>query len=188
MAILAGWVIATATVIMRFRPDLLAERLGPRKGAEPWDVAIMSILGLTQPAPDVVAGLDQRYGWSGEFSIPDQAAAALVCVLGYTLVVWATASNPFLSQIAPVQPERGQTVISSGPYRYIRHPAYLGAIAFELAAPILLDSWWAMIPGVVGAVLLVVRTALEDRMLRAGLAGYADCADGVHRRLVPAVW
>ena len=96
MAVMAAWTIATATVILRWNPALLAERLGPRQGAKRWDVAIMSLLGLTQLARYIVAGLDQRYGWTGGLPLGAQIAAAVVWVLGYARVVWATAPNSFL--------------------------------------------------------------------------------------------
>jgi len=118
LAVMAAWIMATAIVILRFNPSLLAERLGPRKGAKRWDIAIMSVLGLTQLVRYIVAGLDQRYAWTGGFPFGAQFAALIVCVLGYALVVWATALNAFFSQIVRIQPERGQTVVTGGPYHY----------------------------------------------------------------------
>jgi protein-S-isoprenylcysteine O-methyltransferase Ste14 len=188
MAVMAAWVIATAVVILRFNPALLAERLGPRKGSKHWDIAIMSILGVTQLARYVIAGLDERFGWTGGLPPGAQIAGAVLCVLGYAVVVWATATNSFFSQIVRIQPERGQTVVTVGPYRYVRHPAYMGAILFELAVPVLLASWWAYVASGLGAVLLVVRTVLEDRTLQAELDGYSEYAHQVRRRLVPGVW
>jgi protein-S-isoprenylcysteine O-methyltransferase Ste14 len=188
IAVMAAWITATAVVIFRFNPALLAERLGPRKGAKPWDIAIMSILGLTQLVRYIVAGLDQRYGWTGGFPLAAQMAALTVCVLGYALVVWATASNPFFSQIVRIQSERGHTVATGGPYHYVRHPAYVGAILFELAVPVLLASWWAFIASGLGTILLIIRTTLEDRTLQDELTGYVDYARQVPHRLLPGIW
>jgi len=188
LAVMLVWIIATAVVILRFNPDLVAERLGPRKGAKAWDTVIMSILGLAQLARYILAGLDQRYGWTGGFPLVTQIAALIFCILSYTLVVWATASNAFFSQIVRIQPERGHTVATGGPYRFVRHPAYVGAIAYELAVPVLLASWPAGIPSALTVILLIVRTALEDRALQAELAGYADYSQKVRHRLVPGVW
>ena len=188
IAVMLAWITATAIVIFRFNPDLLAERLGPRKGAKPWDTAIMSILGLTQLARYIVAGLDQRYGWTSGFPLAAQMAALAVCVLGYALFVWATASNTFFSQIVRIQFERGHTVATGGPYHYVRHPAYAGAILYELAVPVLLASWWALIASGLSAILLILRTALEDRTLQAELAGYVAYARQVRHRLVPGIW
>jgi isoprenylcysteine carboxyl methyltransferase (ICMT) family protein YpbQ len=188
LAVIAGWITATAIIIFRFNPGLLAERLGPRRGAKPWDMAIMSTLGLTQLARYIVAGLDQRYGWTGGFPLTAQITALALCILGYALFVWATASNPYFSQIVRIQSERGHTVVTAGPYQYVRHPAYVGAILFELAVPVLLASWSALAISGIGALLLIVRTALEDHTLRAELPGYVDYSRQVHHRLVPGIW
>ncbi len=188
IAVMLAWIMGTAIVIFRFNPNLMAERLGPRKGAKPWDTAIMSILGLTQLVRYIVAGLDQRFGWTGGLPLVAQIAALTLCVLGYVLVVWATASNAFFSQIVRIQSERGHTVVTSGPYHHVRHPAYFGAILYELAVPILLASWWALIASGLSAILLILRTALEDRTLQAELTGYVDYARQVRYRLLPGIW
>jgi len=188
VAVSLAWLMATAIVILRLNPDLLAERLRPRKGAKPWDRAIVSILGLTTLVRYIIAGLDQRYGWTGGFPLAAQIAALIVCALGYALFVWATASNAFFSQIVRIQPERGHTVATGGPYRYVRHPAYFGVLLYELAVPILLASWGALIVSVLDVILLILRTALEDRTLQAELSGYADYARRVRQRLVPGIW
>lgn len=183
-----GWVIATAWAILSFNPGLLAERLGPRKGAKSWDTAILGVLGLTQLARYILAGFDHRYGWTGGFPLAVQIAGLLLGVLGYALVVWATAANAFFSQVVRIQSERGQTVVSQGPYRAVRHPAYLGASLYELAAALLLASWWALALGGLNVLLLVTRTVLEDRTLQSELPDYQDYARRVRFRLLPGVW
>jgi protein-S-isoprenylcysteine O-methyltransferase Ste14 len=188
LAVMAAWIVATAVVIFRFNPGLLAERLGPRKGARSWDLTIMSIVGLVQLARYIVAGFDQRYGWTGGFPLAAQGVALILCGLSYVPAVWATASNAFFSQIMRIQSERGHTVITGGPYRYVRHPAYVGTILYELAVPVLLASWWAGIASGVSVPLLILRTALEDRTLQTELSGYAEYARRVRYRLLPGIW
>jgi len=188
LAVMLAWIIATAIVILRFNSALLVERLGPRKGTKPWDTAIMSILGLAQLVRYIVAGLDQRYDWTGGLPIAAQITALAACILGYVLVVWATASNDFFSQIVRIQSERGHTVVTGGPYHYVRHPAYVGAIVYELAISILLASWWAFVTSVLSTTLLILRTDLEDRVLLAELNGYTDYARQVRFRLFPGLW
>lgn len=188
LAVMAGWSAATAFVVIRVHPGLLAERLGPRAGAKTWDLAIMSGLGLLQLLRYIVAGLDQRFGWTGGLPTAAQVAALLLCALGYAVVVWATDSNAFFSQIVRIQTERGHTVVSGGPYRYLRHPGYAGAIVYEAAVPILLASGWSGIASGAAIALLVLRTALEDRTLHAELPGYGDYARRVRYRLVPGIW
>lgn len=188
IAVMLSWITATAVVIFRTNPSLLAERLGPHKGAKSWDMAIMSIVGIVQLARYIVAGLDQRYGWTGDFPLVAQIAALIVCILGYALFIWATASNAFFSQIVRIQVDRDHTVATGGPYHHVRHPAYVGAILYELAVPILLASWWALVASGLNAILLILRTALEDHTLQAELAGYANYARLVRYRLLPGIW
>ena len=183
----ALWVGATALVVIPRNPELLAERLGPRKGAKTWDAVIMSIIGLALIACYIVAGLDVRYEWT-KVSLPLQIAALIIVVLGYALTVWATAANAFFSLIVRIQQERRHTVAAGGPYRFVRHPAYVGGIAMYLATPVMLGSLWALIPGGLSAVLMIVRTALEDKMLLNELDGYEAYAVQVCYRLLPGIW
>jgi protein-S-isoprenylcysteine O-methyltransferase Ste14 len=188
LAVMAAWIAATLIVILRYHPQLLAERLGPRSGSKRWDTAILSALGLIQLARYVLAGFDQRYGWSSGIPLAAQLAALILCVLSYALVVWATGTNAYFSQIVRIQEERQQTVIQHGPYRGVRHPAYAGAIVYELVVAFLLASWPALLLGAVNVLLLILRTALEDRTLQAELEGYREYALRTRFRLVPGVW
>jgi protein-S-isoprenylcysteine O-methyltransferase Ste14 len=148
----------------------------------------MSLLGLAQLARYLLAGFDQRLGWTGAFPTGVQITALAVCILGNALVVWATAANAFFSQIVRLQPERSQTVATGGPYRFLRHPAYAGSLLFELAVPILLASWAALAVSGLTFLLLVLRTFLEDRALQTDLPGYAEYSHQVRYRLLPGVW
>lgn len=188
LAVMAGWSLATAVIIFRINPGLMAERLGARKGSKSWDNAIVSTLGLTTLTRYILAGMDLRHGWSGGFDPAAQITAFVLCALGYALFTWATAANAYFSQVTRIQTERGHAVATGGPYRFVRHPAYLGAIVYELAVGILLASWWCVLVSVLDAALLVLRTALEDRTLRAELPGYAEYARKVRFRLLPGVW
>ncbi len=77
---------------------------------------------------------------------------------------------------------------NTGPYKFIRHPGYIGAVIFSLGIPLMLGSWWAVIPGILSVILYIVRTALEDRTLLDELPGYVDYAQSVKFRLIPGVW
>ena len=188
LAVTAGWIAATTIVIVRRDPGLLAERLGPRRGAPRWDIAILSAYGLLQLAVLVVAGLGEREGGGGGPAPAVQVLALATCILGYALIVWATAVNAFFSQVVRIQSERGHTVVTTGPYRHVRHPGNGGSLLTALAVPVLLGSWQALALGAAAALLMVLRTALEDRTLRAKLPGYAAYARRVRRRLLPGVW
>jgi protein-S-isoprenylcysteine O-methyltransferase Ste14 len=124
----AIWIGATALAVIPRNPELLAERVGPRKGAKTWDAAIMGIVGLGTMARCIVAGLDVRYGWTAGIALVLQITAGVIAALSYALVVWATASNAFFSQIVRIQKERGHSVATGGPYQFVRHPSYIGTI------------------------------------------------------------
>jgi protein-S-isoprenylcysteine O-methyltransferase Ste14 len=179
---------AMGVIIFRLYPDLAAERLSPPKGAKTWDLAINSGIRSIQLARYIVAGLDQRNGWTGGFPAGIQIAALAISFLGYSIIPWAAANNKFFSQIVRIQSDRGHSVAASGPYQFVRHPSYLGMIAFELAIPVMLASWWSLLISVANVFLIILRTALEDRTLQAELPGYADYAQRVRYRLLPGIW
>jgi protein-S-isoprenylcysteine O-methyltransferase Ste14 len=87
-----------------------------------------------------------------------------------------------------IQTERGHQVVSTGPYRWMRHPGYAGALLAYLATPFFLDSQWAILPAIFISIVLVIRTSLEDRTLQEELPGYREYAGRVHYRLLPGVW
>jgi protein-S-isoprenylcysteine O-methyltransferase Ste14 len=186
--VMSGWVIATAIVVIPRYPELLAERTGPKKGAKTWDTALLGVYGVAMMIMWIVAGLDFRNSWSSGIGPAAQIGAMLIVIAAYALVVWATGTNAFFSQVVRIQTERGHTVISSGPYRVVRHPAYVGMILVVIGAPIMLGSWWALIPGVISALVVIVRTSLEDKTLQAELPGYAEYTEHTHYRLIPGIW
>jgi len=108
--------------------------------------------------------------------------------LGYWLSSWAVISNKFFSDVIRIQMDRGHTVVSGGPYRYVRHPGYMGIVLYSLATPFLPDSAWALVPGGLTVLLIVVRMVVEDRTLLAELYGYQEYAVRVRYRLLPGVW
>lgn len=188
IAIWLVWFTVMDIVIFRLHPHLVAERLSPPGGAKSWDRTLLSVLRLTQLARYILAGLDQRFGWTGNFPVAAQIAALVVCLLSTALFMWALASNPHFSQIVRIQSDRSHVVATGGPYAYMRHPGYAAMILFELALSALLASFWAILAGGLCVILLLLRTALEDLTLKAELTGYADYARRVRYRLVPGLW
>jgi protein-S-isoprenylcysteine O-methyltransferase Ste14 len=194
---LMGWiymamyacVTVIAVLVVPLDPDLIAERTQIKEGVKEWDKRITVVGSVLYPlAILIVAGLDVRFGWSPHIPLALQLAALLVAALGNLLSIWATAVNRFYGRFVRIQKERGHSVISDGPYRAIRHPGYLGQIIFSLASALALGSLWALIPCGLFALLLVVRTALEDRTLQDELEGYKAYTHRVHYRLIPYVW
>lgn len=114
--------------------------------------------------------------------------AFVPAVAGYALTAWAMVENRFFSGTVRIQTDRGHTVISSGPYRLVRHPGYAGSVLATVCVPVILGSWWTFVPAGVAIASLVARTGLEDRMLRSELEGYAAFAERTRWRLIPGVW
>jgi protein-S-isoprenylcysteine O-methyltransferase Ste14 len=171
-------------------PQLLLEERGPgKRGRKRWDFILVSVYGVfTAVASPIVAGFDRRHGWSPQLPLWLQLTTLAIYLLGWALHLWAMASNRFFSTVTRIQSERGHSVETGGPYRYVRHPGYVGGILFNLGAPIILGSLWTMIPSGLGALLLVLRTALEDRTLQQELEGYQEYTQHVRHKLIPGVW
>jgi len=187
--IFAATQLLVAVLVIRSNPHLAAERAQTQTSAiARWDRPLAGIVGLFGPlATLVIAGLDRRFGWS---QVPSalQIAALVLTALGALLTVWAMASNRFFYGRVRIEKERGHTVASSGPYRLVRHPGYLGAIVTDGFTSLLLDSWWALLPALLTIAVLVLRTALEDQMLLQRLEGYQEYAEHVRYRLFPGIW
>ena len=188
VALYAVWTLVNGLILGSRSPELLAERANRRPGTKRWDMAIMGVVGIITIVKHITAGLDFRLSWSGSMPLWLHLLGLLVAAASYALATWGMAENAFFSMVVRIQDDRGHQVVSSGPYRYVRHPGYIGTILFELFTPFLLGSWWALIPGGISALLMVVRTALEDRTLHQELEGYPEYAGRVRYRLLPGVW
>lgn len=189
VALYFTWVTATVLVLAPKSPELLAERAQrSHANTKSWDKVLLGLFGVETLARYVIAGLDERLHWSPDFSLMPRLAGAVLCALGFAMVLWSMAANQWFSHVVRLQNDRAQQVASGGPYALVRHPGYLGTFGFEVGSGLLLGSWPAVAFGLLGVALLTLRTALEDRALRAELPGYADYAQRVRYRLVPGVW
>jgi protein-S-isoprenylcysteine O-methyltransferase Ste14 len=191
LIVLGIFLAAHPIILIPINPDLLVEReKGLReKGVKTWDRWIAALAGGVFPMVSwIVAGLDFRFGWTEPLPLTVHLGGLLGMVLGFALFLWAMAANAFFAEGVRIQTERGHTVATGGPYRYVRHPGYSGAILAMVASPVLLGSPWSLIPAIISAALYVVRTALEDKLLKAELPGYEEYARRTRYRLVPGVW
>lgn len=189
IAIFLAFDTATAILVAPRHPDLLIERTKIGANTKSWDKLIFRLAaayGLL--ATLVIAGLQMRFSWSPDIPAVWQWIAAGLTALGYGMVAWSMTFNAFFAVTARLQPERGQTVATGGPYRIVRHPGYLGAILFSTTTALMLGSVWALIPGVISSGLYILRTSLEDRMLKAELAGYKAYTKTTRWRLLPGIW
>jgi protein-S-isoprenylcysteine O-methyltransferase Ste14 len=188
LGVYVGTIAFNTLVLLPEHPDLIAERAQPKANAKNWDKLISSLTGVAYLLTMIVAGLDVRLGWSSPVALVVLAIGCLLLMLGNALFSWAMASNAFFSTLVRIQDERGHAVASAGPYRWVRHPGYVGWVLMNIGMPLLFGSWWALIPGGLSAGLMVVRTALEDRTLQDELPGYPEYAAQVRYRLLPGVW
>jgi protein-S-isoprenylcysteine O-methyltransferase Ste14 len=185
LGLYVGMIVATGLVIER---DLVAERSRVGEGTKDWDRVLGSLsIFLVTPGALLVAGLDERFGWSRVALVVQLIALGFV-ILGSALTVWAVASNRYFSATVRIQKDRGHTIVSSGPYGSVRHPGYLAWCISAPAIPLMLGSLWALMPALLGVCALLIRTVLEDRTLREELPGYQDHARRVRYRLVPGLW
>jgi protein-S-isoprenylcysteine O-methyltransferase Ste14 len=167
---------------------LLEERLTIASNVPQWDRRIARGNRILLVVFVATAALDAgRFGWSAiPVGVRTTGTAALIAATA--VILWCGAANPFLSNKTRIQSERGHTVVQDGPYRFVRHPLYASRIVLIIGAALTLGSWVALVPAVLIALLLVLRTLLEDRMLTTELPGYRTYAQHVSERLVPGLW
>ena len=175
--------------LMRNNPETIAERADAGENWKTWDKVVGSIFGVMYFIGILlVAGLDHRFAWTGSLPAWLQWVGGLMFFGGGALFSWAMVTNAYFSTVVRIQEERGHAVCSDGPYRIVRHPGYIGAIVQSFAGPLLLGSYWALVPGALAALAMLVRTSLEDRTLQEELAGYQAYTRQVRYRLLPGIW
>jgi protein-S-isoprenylcysteine O-methyltransferase Ste14 len=188
LSVLVSTFALSALLLARLNPVIYRARSRFQRGTEKWDLALLAFMLPAFGAEIPLATLDAgRMGWS---DVPRSVVLAgyALLIAGIAATTWAQAVNPFFEPGVRIQREREQRAITSGPYKFIRHPGYAAAIAMFVGIPLALASWWALLPAAPATALLIVRTSWEDRLLRAELAGYADYARRTRFRLLPGLW
>jgi len=192
-----GWVynilnmiiLAVTMIVLADKPDLIEERLKPGRGMKKWDKVYFAVTTPLYLAALIVSAIDAgRYGWPPRVPTAVVILGTVLYVLGQSLFLWAKSVNRFFSAVVRIQTDRGQTVCKDGPYRWVRHPGYVCGMLFGLSMPLVLGSYWGMIPAAVGNAGLIIRTGLEDRLLRKELPGYEEYTREVRYRLIPGIW
>jgi protein-S-isoprenylcysteine O-methyltransferase Ste14 len=180
---------ATAVWLKKHNPQLLKERMTFLKpAAKKWDKVILVISTIVFFPYLLLPGLDAvRYQWSS-VPLPLSAAAYAAVIVSLLLIFAVMRENAYLSRFVEVQKEKGHKVITTGPYRYVRHPMYVGVIILLYTIPVALGSLWTLIPATVLTLLFVIRTHLEDKTLHEELEGYKAYSTKVKYRLLPGIW
>jgi protein-S-isoprenylcysteine O-methyltransferase Ste14 len=187
--LILGFTVANFGMLFATNQDLLRERLSvAHPNQKTRDKILTSVNALVGTAWFILMPLDAvRFQWS-HVPLFLQIIGAILVVSFMPLAILTFRENTFLANMVRVQEERGQTVISTGPYHYIRHPLYTSAILFFLGTPLLLGSWYGLLllPIVIAG--LVGRTLLEERVLREELPGYDAYMAQIKYRFIPYVW
>ncbi len=192
-----GWVFSWVCVFLvlieallfKGRADLAKERRKPGPGTKWWDKIFFVFYVSTYMAMIVLAPLDAgRFGWSIELPWYSYIISYPAFLFSVFIFEWAMQANKWFSSVVRIQKDRDQQVAQTGPYKIVRHPGYVGGILLGITMPLVLGSLWMLIPGVFIAILLVIRTYLEDITLQKELPGYADYAQKVRYRLLPGLW
>ena len=170
-------------------PALLAERMRPmmQDDQPAADKKFMLAFGAAALIWFIAIGLDRRMHAS-EVPVALQALGWAMLVLSSGFILWVMRENSFAAPVIKLQAERGDHVVSTGPYAWVRHPMYSGTVLFFVGMPMLLGSWWGVALSPLFIVLFAVRAGIEERTLLAGLPGYADYAARVRYRLLPGIW
>jgi len=189
MIIQFGWAIALSVFLMRFNPELAKDRLTfMKKTAKSWDKAIIFGSIPIYTAYILLPGLDAvRYQWS-KVPIFVKAICFAVVIVSFSWIFWIMKENAYLSRVVEVQKEKQHKVVTTGPYRYVRHPMYAGVIVLLFCLPLALGSLYALIPAAFLTMLFIIRTHLEDKTLHRELDGYGDYAKKTRYRLIPKIW
>lgn len=181
IGLLVGNGVLTWLFLRRANPDLLARRMKTPRGTVKWDrwspyiamFVLGMILGVALDAP-----AEMSYWWL--------LLGAVLFVTSVAISLYSLSANPFFEKTVRIQ--EGHQVAEDGPYRIVRHPGYVGLILYFLSFPLLLGSWWAFAPTALAVLLIIVRTALEDRTLQERLWGYREYVNRTRYRLIPGVW
>lgn len=173
-------------LLPKYNPGLIEERMYPGPGNR--DRFSTAVLMLSLFASWAIAGLDVgRFHWSN-MPIIVQLIGIAGYIIGLGISIWATLINPFFSSAIRIQSERGQYVVTTGPYKHVRHPGYVGGILFLIFSGVALGSLWSILPMILTVAAVIRRTIIEDRMLIQELAGYREYAQTVRYRLIPGLW
>ena len=175
----------------KFDPELVNQRglWKKKKDTKRWDKIIIPTYVIVEfYVLPVIAGLDVgRFHWSG-LGIHFAILGCVLFILGSVLIHWAMLVNRHFEGSVRIQKDRGHRVITTGPYRIVRHPGYVGAILWGISTPLIIGSVYGLIPGGIAVILLIIRTSLEDKLLRSELNGYVEYTKRVRYRLLPGLW
>jgi protein-S-isoprenylcysteine O-methyltransferase Ste14 len=186
--IFSVYVVLSTVWLMKNNPTLLKERLRTRK-TQKWDRIILSLFAICFVPLLVLPGIDFRYQWTPfSFPIVVQLIAFFGLSISFFILFSVTKENTYASKAIKIQEEVSHTVVTTGPYKYVRHPLYAGGILTLVCMPVALCSFYSLIPSGLCVVLFGIRTYCEDKMLYNELPGYSKYTQETPYRLIPGIW
>ena len=184
MGLLFGPMFVAGLVMLAKSPAFLEKRLDVKEKRSAQQ-GVVKLSGLMFIVGFVVAGLDFRFGWS-QMPKAVTVAASVLFLLAYLLYAEVMRENAYLSRT--IQVEEGQTVVSTGLYGIVRHPMYMATLLLFLVMPLVLGSWWALIPFAFYPAIIISRLKDEEELLTRELAGYEEYKEKVKYRIIPFIW
>ena len=189
-----AWVLISANIVILLinvfvlPAEVIEERGRKKENVKTWDRILTGISIVPYVGLYVVAGLDYRFQWSAGLDACVHIISLFCYVLGSMFSTWAMVSNRFFSTMVRLQTDRGHQVATGGPYRFVRHPGYVGFIITTVAVPLILGSLYGLIVSALSVIILIIRTAMEDKTLKSELEGYLEYSKRVKYRLIPFIW
>lgn len=189
-----AWILISVGVIILtinafvIPSEVIEERGRKKENVKKWDKILTMINIIPFLGMYILSGLDYRFNWSNYLHVSVHIIGIIITFLGSMLFTWSMVSNKYFSTMVRIQDERDHKVAIEGPYKFVRHPGYVGFIIMVLATPIALGSLYALSMSIIVSIIFVIRTALEDKTLNEELTGYKEYSKNVKYRLIPFVW
>ncbi|NVM04281.1 MAG: isoprenylcysteine carboxylmethyltransferase family protein [Candidatus Helarchaeota archaeon] len=185
------YTVVSLIIQAKFNPELVNARGEAKEAIKTWDKILMPTFIIMCGVIFGVIGLDVgRFQWSnlGIYYIYFMVAGYVLYAIFGILINWAMLENEYFEESVRIQEDRGHQVVSTGPYKIVRHPGYLATILWAIAVPFILGSFYGLIPAGISIIILVIRTSLEDKTLHEELDGYSEYAKKTKYRLFPLIW
>ncbi len=192
-----GWVynglniffVSFTYYVLSDNTELIKERLKPGEGMKSWDKIYFLITSPFYFVMIILSAIDVgRLGWVPKLPLFGVIIGIVLYIIGQSIFLWSKKANRFFSTVVRIQKERDHKVCKGGPYRYVRHPGYVGGILYTFATPLVLGSFWGISINLFTVLPLIVRTYLEDKTLQKELDGYLEYTKEVKYRLIPKIW
>ena len=180
--------IVSCILLLNGHQETLSAREEKRENTKKWDKIIMPLLVILMfHGIYLVAGLGIRFQWN-KLPMEYFYIGIIICIFASAFTLWSVMVNKHLEPTARIQDDRSHNVISDGPYKIVRHPAYASVLVWAIAITLIFGTIAVGIVSLAIIILIISRTHLEDSMLKRELQGYMEYSKTVKYRLIPFLW